>query len=357
VPLSFSVHSNIRDYEVYFQQSHDFLNEFSILKNVCFVIDENVWDLYADTVLKQIPVADSIILKISEDRKNLESVQELYEQLVTRPAKRNLTLISIGGGILQDITGFTASTLYRGIHWIYVPTTLLAQADSCIGSKTSLNFRGYKNIVGSFYPPEQVHIYTPFLKTLQNVDFYSGFGEVIKLHLMGGDILYQELARDLSLILSRQSNALLHVIQVSLNVKLGYISEDEFDAGRRNLLNYGHDIGHALETTSSFEVPHGQAVIFGMLAANKIARNRGLLDGTLEGEIAQKLLIPSLKIRPKYEALDSAKIVVAMKNDKKRKGEMLALIMLQNNFELLHVNNLTPNEVHIVMDECRNSMN
>jgi len=286
----------------------------------------------------------------------LDSVQELYSKLVKLPAKRNLTLVSIGGGILQDITGFTASSLYRGIHWIFVPTTLLAQADSCIGSKTSLNFRGYKNIVGSFYPPEQVHIFPPFLKTQQDVDFYSGYGEVIKLHLMGGEVLYHELFRSQSLIIYRQLDALLHAIQASLKVKLGYISGDEFDTGRRNLLNYGHDFGHALESTSNFAVPHGQAVIFGMLAANKVARNRGLLDQGLESEIAQNLLVPSMKILPQREALDPVKIVSAMENDKKRTGDLLALIMMQTNYEFVHVNNLTQHEVILGMKEAQKTL-
>ena len=351
--VSFSVHSNIRDYDVYVQPSPDFIGELALYPQACFVVDENVWNLYAGTLLKDLPVADIIILPIGEERKNLETVQELYDQLVTRSAKRNLTLISFGGGILQDITGFTASTIYRGIHWIYVPTTLLAQADSCIGSKTSLNYRGYKNLVGTFYPPAQIHIYTPFLKTQQDSDFYSGFGEVIKLHLMGGGVLFRGLSRYVSAILSREPDALLRAIQASLNVKLGYMAGDEFDTGRRNLLNFGHDFGHALESASDFAVPHGQAVIFGMLAANLVARNRGLLDGALETEIAQNLLIPSLKIRPVPEAIEPEIMIAAMKKDKKRTGDLLALIMMQSNFDFIRVNNLTPDEVFAVLAESK----
>jgi 3-dehydroquinate synthase len=353
VPLSFTVHSNVHDYDVYIHSSPGFLSDLTQTQNTCFAIDENIWSLYADSLLKDLSPADTLVVPINEDSKNLDSVQVLYDKLASRPAKRNLTLVSIGGGILQDITGFTASTLYRGIHWIYVPTTLLSQADSCIGSKTSLNYGGYKNIIGSFYPPEQVHVFPPFLKTLQEVDFYSGLGEVIKLHLMGGDVMYRELCSNLSRIISRQPGDLLHAIQSSLSVKLGYISGDEFDTGRRNLLNYGHDFGHALESTSGFEVPHGQAVIFGMLVANKVAGIRGLLNVALEDEIAKKLLLPILKIHPAQEALDPGKMVAAMKNDKKRTGDMLALILMQTNFEFLRVNDLTPQEVNIGLDECQ----
>jgi len=354
MPVNLSIHSNIRDYTVSFEDHADFIDELAQHPLACFVIDENVWNLYATTLLKDLPVVDVIVLPINEDRKNLETVQELYDQLVTRPAKRNLTLISFGGGILQDITGFTASTIYRGIHWIYVPTTLLAQADSCIGSKTSLNYRGYKNLIGTFYPPAQIHIYTPFLNTQLDADFYSGFGEVIKLHLMGGATHFREISWHAPAILSHEPDALLQAIQASLNVKLSYMAGDEFDTDRRNLLNYGHDFGHALESTSGFAVPHGQAVIFGMLAANIVARNRGLLDGVLETEIARNLLIPSLKVRPASEAIEPETMITAMKKDKKRTGDLLALIMVQSNFDFLRVNDLTPDEVTAALAESKN---
>ena len=146
---------------------------------------------------------ETIVLPISEERKNLDTVQELYDQLITRPAKRNLTLISFGGGILQDITGFAASTIYRGVNWIFVPTTLLAQADSCIGSKTSLNYKNFKNLIGTFFPPISIYIYPTFITTQLDSDFYSGIGEVVKLHLMGGDKHYHELAQYFSTLLKR----------------------------------------------------------------------------------------------------------------------------------------------------------
>ena len=351
--MNFSVHSNIRDYDVFIQSTPDFLHELAGQAQACFVVDENVWKLYSGSLLKDLPAAEVIVLPINEDRKNLETVQELYDQLLTRSAKRNLTLISMGGGITQDITGFTASTLYRGIRWIYVPTTLLAQADSCIGSKTSLNYRGYKNLIGTFFPPAQIHIYPPFLNTQQDADFYSGVGEVIKLHLMGGETHVREMIKNTPAIASRDPRALLQIIQSSLQVKLSYMADDEFDTGRRNLLNYGHDFGHALESTSNFAMPHGQAVIFGMLAANYVARNRGLLNKTLANEIANDLILPSLKILPVPDAVRSEAVIEAMKKDKKRTGDLLALIMMEDGFHFVRVNDLTPDETERALAECR----
>jgi 3-dehydroquinate synthase len=353
MPMKLAIHSNIRDYEVVFEPSSDFMDELAAYPQAYFVIDQNVWNIYRKTIMKNLPEEKTIILPIDENQKTLQVVQKLYDRLMTDSSKRNLTMISIGGGILQDITGFTASTIYRGIKWIFVPTTLLAQADSCIGSKTSLNYNGNKNLIGTFYPPARIHIYTPFLATLKEADFFSGFGEVVKLHLMGGAELFQEISKHAPTILECDLPVLLQAIQTSLQVKLAYMAEDEFDTGRRNLLNFGHDFGHALESASDFSVPHGQAVIFGMLAANVVARNRGLMDGDLEKEIAQNLLIPSLKILPQSSAIEPKTMINFMKKDKKRTGQLLALIMMQSGFEFIRVNDLTSIEVETTLAECK----
>jgi 3-dehydroquinate synthase len=328
MPINLSIHSHIRDYEVLIEETPSFIDTLAKYPQACFVVDENVWNIYSKNLLKNIPVDQTIILPINEDRKNIDTVQELYDQLLERPAKRNLTLISFGGGILQDITGFTASTIYRGINWVYIPTTLLSQADSCVGSKTSLNYRKYKNLIGTFFPPTRIHIYPPFIQTQLKTDFFSGFGEVIKLHLLGGYDRYYQMVDMAPRIMKREYNSLLKAIYQSLTVKLDYMADDEFDTGRRNLLNFGHDFGHALESTSNFTIPHGQAVIFGMLSANIVSSQRGLLTQKLEFEIAENLLLPSLVTHPTADTMDANVIIDAMKKDKKRTGKQLALIMI-----------------------------
>ncbi len=345
--------SNIRSYEVNFCESTDFLSDFRRFPQRCYVIDHNVWRLYSSGCLRELAQEDVIVLPIQEERKSLDSVREIYDHLTTRSAKRNMTLISIGGGILQDITGFAASTLYRGINWVFVPTTLLAQADSCIGSKTSLNYKGFKNLIGTFYPPSQVFIDTSFLRTQEDVDFFSGLGEVVKLHIMGGPTLTQQIIKELPRLVRRDPEALRTSVKSSLEIKYTYICEDEFDSGRRNMLNFGHCFGHALEATSNFEIPHGQAIVMGMLLANRIACTRGLLPEDLETRITRGLLIPSLLVRPRKEALDPQAVVKAMKKDKKRTGEGLALIMMREGHEMLRVNDLTESEVSQALDEVR----
>jgi 3-dehydroquinate synthase len=346
-----NIKSSLRDYEVHIGPAHDFLEHLVNLDHKCFVVDENVWRHYADGILSTLPRSETISFPAQEERKTLEGVQEIYEHLLGRSAKRNLTLITIGGGILQDVTGFVASTLYRGINWIFIPTTLLAQADSCIGSKTSLNYGGYKNLIGSFYPPSKVWIDPSFLRTLQTQDFYSGLGEVVKLHIMAGEEKTQQFLGAYDSICAMDLAALQHAVHTSLEIKIDYITDDEFDRGRRNMLNYGHCIGHALESVSSFRIPHGQAVVAGMILANHIAQRRGILSEEKRRFIETRLLIPSLNMRAQPTDLQPAAIIEAMGRDKKRTGIGLALIMATDAGEMVRVNDLEPQEVRSALEQ------
>lgn len=348
------VHSAIRDYVVNFSEGFDFLFALEKIPNRFYVIDSNVWALYRDTQFAHLDPELVMVLPIEEDRKNLDTVMEVFDALMARSAKRNMTMISIGGGIVQDITGFAASTLYRGINWIFVPTTLLAQSDSCIGSKTSLNYKSYKNLIGSFFPPNEIYLCPKFTGTLKDEDYFSGMGEVIKLHLMGGEDSSHKLISCLPALTARNDPAaLLVAIKESLAVKLSYMQDDEFDTGKRNLLNYGHCFGHAVESTSEFAIPHGQAVVVGMMFANIVAKNRRLLNfGTFEN-IHSKALRPALVSKLNKSHLDTAKIFAAMKMDKKRTGEGLVIVMLSDGYQLIKVDDLSNAELEIANQELQ----
>jgi 3-dehydroquinate synthase len=340
-----SIHSNVRDYVAYFHDGDDFIRGFDRFEQRLFVIDATVWRFHGACALAAIPAEERMIFAVSEERKGLDSVMEIYDRLMERSAKKNMTLISIGGGIVQDVTGFVASTLYRGLNWIFVPTTFLAQADSCIGSKTSLNYKRYKNLIGTFYPPSEVHIHTPFLKTLANADFLSGLGEVVKLHIMGGRESVDTLVASLDAVLAREPAQLLRAIRTSLSIKLSYMEGDEFDTGRRNLLNFGHCFGHALETVSGYAIPHGQAVVIGMLFANIIAVKRGLLGDNLSRKLATNLLSRSLSIPLKEDYFAEEGILAAMKMDKKRLGNDLVVVMMRENFDFVKAVDVSEEEL------------
>src|SRR5581483_3202456 len=191
-----------------------------------------------------------------------------------RKIRRNHVLVAIGGGIIQDITCFLAATMLRGLPWNFIPTTLLAQADSCIGSKSSINAGEAKNILGTFTPPARVDVSTRFLKTLDERDIRSGIGEMLKVHAIEGPQSFDQIAHDYENILSDDS-VMLHYIRRSLDIKKRIIEIDEFDRGPRNVMNYGHSFGHAIESATDFAVPHGIAVTLGMDLANYTAVRTG----------------------------------------------------------------------------------
>jgi 3-dehydroquinate synthase len=346
-----TIRSGIRDYDVNFEKTTGFLSELDRTPQRLYAIDENVWRLYRGTLFREVDPCDVFLLVADEDRKTMDTVFELYDHLITRPSKRNTTLISVGGGIVQDVTGFACSTLYRGINWIYIPTTLLAQADSCIGSKTSLNYHDRKNLIGSFYPPSHIHVYTPFLETLEDDYFFSGLGEVVKLAIIGGEKSMTEMVGLLPDASRRSPDSLFKCVERSLLIKHRYISEDEFDTGKRNMLNFGHCFGHALESATHFSMPHGQAVVVGIILANIVAKQRGILSDRLFNFMADSLLMPCLTTKPKRSDLNVGHIVSAMEMDKKRTGNDLALIMVDDRYEMSKVTDLKPDEVRDAIEQ------
>jgi len=343
--------SNIRNYSVSFDEFDGLLNKLINIPDVFFVIDANVWKFHRDKLLSLLPKDRVFIYEVNENHKSLEGLYPIYDEIIRHAAKKNLTLISIGGGQLQDLTGFVASTLYRGIKWIFIPTTMLAQCDSCIGAKTSLNYQGFKNLLGTFYPPHEICINTQFLTTQEDYDFFSGLGELVKLHLIGGKALIDELLREITQIIKREEAVLLKAIRRSLLIKKSFIEEDEFDKGRRNILNFGHCFGHALESVTNFQVSHGQAIILGMILANRVSVSRSLMSKKTGEYIFTSVLRPFLKVNISEIKFDICDIIRAMENDKKRIGKDLALVMMKDNFEMVCVNDLKGKEAEKALEE------
>ncbi|NTV52574.1 MAG: hypothetical protein HGA76_06140 [Candidatus Firestonebacteria bacterium] len=341
--------SNLKNYRVYFHAEPDFFSELGARPHTLFIVDARVMDLHGGTTLRALAGKNLIRLEIDEDRKNLDTVQELYAQVMQASPKKNMTVVSIGGGITQDLTGFMASTLYRGVQWVYVPTTLLAQADSCIGAKTSLNFKTYKNLIGTFYPPTEVRVYSGFIRTLAEIDFYSGLGEIGKLHINGGAPSVEAFRRDIPRILAGEESVLLKAVQQALQIKKSYIEEDEFDTGKRNMLNYGHCFGHAIESAVAFAIPHGQAVVLGMVLANRVARQRQLLSAERERYLLEGVLNPIWKTDAQPFQLDSPamveKIIAGLKQDKKRIGNDLPVVVVDDDLTMVKLTDVKEAEV------------
>lgn len=245
--------------------------------NVHFMIDRRIAELY-EAPLQPVLHAPSVVhIEATENSKSLERLPGYVEHLVGCKLRRDHCLIAIGGGIIQDIACFLAATMLRGVEWRFYPTTLLAQADSCIGSKSSINCGGAKNILGTFTPAREIVISTNFLDTLDERDVRSGVGEMLKVHAIDGPDSFGEIARDYG-DLFRDPAVMRNYIRQSLEIKKRFIEADEFDNGIRNVMNYGHSFGHAIEAATDYAVPHGLAVTIGMDMANYVSARLGLAD-------------------------------------------------------------------------------
>lgn len=236
--------------------------------------DSKVFSLYEAPMKIALDAAAPILIDATEDEKSLEAMPRHVAALLQRGVRRGDVLVAVGGGIIQDIVCFLAATLLRGVEWRFFPTTLLAQADSCIGSKSSINAAGAKNILGTFTPPSSVLISTSFLLTLDERDVRSGVGEMLKVHAIAGPEAFARIAGDYDSLFAEPS-VMEHYIRASLEIKRGVIELDEFDKGPRNVMNYGHTFGHAIESATDFAIPHGIAVTIGMDMANFVSARLG----------------------------------------------------------------------------------
>jgi 3-dehydroquinate synthase len=242
------------------------------------IADRRVAELYADELAPVLSRPSTLLIDALEANKSLERMPDYIDHLVEHRVRRGQSLVAVGGGITQDIVCFLAATLLRGMEWQFVPTTLLAQADSCIGSKSSINVRSAKNIVGTFTPPREVVIDVALLRTLAEEDVRSGIGEMLKVHAIAGPAEFDEIARDYPQ-LAEDPDVLARYILRSLEFKRRLIEIDEFDRGPRNVMNYGHSFGHAIESATNYGIPHGIAITIGMDMANHVARDLGRTTG------------------------------------------------------------------------------
>lgn len=299
-------------------------------QRVAIITDSNVAPLYGDLVAQSLTEQDFqvsiFIVPAGEGSKSLEQSAKLYDLLAENGFTRSDGIIALGGGVIGDLAGFVASTYMRGIHFLQIPTTLLAQVDSSIGGKTAVNTKNAKNLVGTFSQPEGVLIDPEVLNTLDNRRLREGIAEIIKSAAIADENLWQLLdsLEDEFELLTRAEE----VILPSLEVKRKVVEEDEFDNGSRLTLNFGHTIGHGIENTAGYGVvSHGEGVAVGMLMINQQAENIGQ---TPKGTTSQlKKMIEKFHLPTKLENLDSESIYQAITHDKKARGSRLKIILLE----------------------------
>ncbi len=337
------IKSNIKNYNV---RIHNELCELSFLfneKNALYVVDEKVYNIYKEN-FKSIETEKLVIFNSLENNKNINSALEICEKMTEIPAKRNAHLISIGGGIVQDVTGFVANILYRGINWTFIPTTLLAACDSCIGGKTSLNYKNYKNLFGTFYPPNNIYICPTFFNSLEYIDFESGLGEVVKFNIMYGQEGLSRIEKDIQLLLDKNQVIINKYLETSLTFKKQFIEQDEFDKGERIKLNFAHTFGHAFESISNYAIPHGTAVAMGTIVANFISTERNWMSKEITSRIEQ-VLLRIIHINLDLINFNMSDYINAMQKDKKQTSKALTAILMYDNMKLKVINDLTIHEI------------
>jgi 3-dehydroquinate synthase len=307
------------------------VKSFGLSPKISIVSNPTVFSLYGKRVSDSIKKAGfdviAVIIPDGEEYKDLLWVQHIYDELLNDKLDRLSALVALGGGVIGDITGFAASTYMRGISYIQVPTTLLAQVDSSVGGKTGVNHKLGKNMIGTFWQPRLVWIDVEALKTLPKRELLAGLAEVIKYGVILDEGLFDFIETNREKILSLESNSLIHIIKRSCEIKAEVVSKDERESGLRSILNYGHTIGHAIETATEYKrYLHGEAVAIGMYLEARLSQVLDLISRKQLFRI--KDLIDSYGLPSEVPAdLDINRIFSSIQLDKKAVAGELKFIL------------------------------
>ncbi len=301
-------------------------------KQVLIVTNVTISPLYLDSVVKQLDgfQVEVIELPDGEQYKNLDHLTRIFDQLLEKKLSRNATLIALGGGVIGDMGGFAAACYQRGIPFIQIPTTVLAQVDSSVGGKTGVNHPLGKNMIGAFYQPQCVIADMDVLDTLDDRQLIAGFAEVIKYGLIRDLEFFEWLEKNMTLLLARDKQALGYVIERSCQNKAEIVAEDEFESGIRAILNLGHTFGHAIETGMGYgQYLHGEAVSIGMGYAADLSARMGWITATDVARIIALLRAAKLPVTPPEE-MDVSQYIELMAVDKKNVDGKIRLILLES---------------------------
>ena len=311
-------------------------------KDCLIVTNETVAPLYLDVMKSNIDdkTIEVITIKDGEHYKTIDTWSKIIDKLTAMRANRDTTIIALGGGVLGDIAGFAAATFMRGLPFIQVPTTLLAQVDSSVGGKTGVNHKEGKNLIGSFYQPAMVISDIDVLSTLPDREYKCGLAEIIKYGAIYDVDFFAWLESNMSELLNRVPKKLIYAISRSCQIKANIVGEDEFEIGKRAILNFGHTFGHALENIMGYgELLHGEAVAIGMIIASKLSPINSLERNRLIS------LIKSANLPHKIELNDENQMLDVMRTDKKVKNKKLRFVLLRSLGEAFVEEDLSEKEI------------
>lgn len=324
-----------RSYNIYIErdlltQLPDLLKKFNIKSQSVLISNPKIFELYGESVIRCLQYADikcrAIIIPDGEEYKDLFWAYHILTEMLRYGLDRKSFVFALGGGVIGDITGFAASLYMRGIPFIQIPTTLLSQVDSSVGGKTGVNHTLGKNMIGSFYQPKAVFIDTNTLNSLSEREFLCGLAEVIKYGVISNSAFFEYLENNIESILDRDSHKLAHIIKTSCEIKAKIVSEDERESGWRAILNYGHTIGHAIETETGYTTyKHGEAIAIGMVYEAKIAQRLGICSADDVKHISK--LIDSYRLPTQLPSgLSIDRLITHIMIDKKNESGKVTII-------------------------------
>ena len=323
-------------YPIYFENDFSFLSqaltdEGLAGKSMCIVSDSTVAPLYADQVKAELlKVSDHVYqftFPAGEAYKNLDTVQDLFQCLIENGLDRKSLVVALGGGVTGDLSGFGAAAYLRGIDFIQIPTTLLAQVDSCVGGKTGVDFRQFKNMVGAFHQPRLVYMNMATLQSLPEREFGCGMGEILKTGLICDKDFFDFVCANYKIIRTMDPEMLAVMIRKCCAIKAGVVERDPKEQGERALLNFGHTIGHAIEKLSDFSLYHGECVGLGIVAASYLSMQLGHISKEDFEKIQNALSL--FELPTQMDGFNAEKVLSATKSDKKMVGNQVKFILLK----------------------------
>ncbi len=345
-------------YDIVYTKDFDLLaDELEALdtseRKIAVIADSNTQKLFGTQVMEELAKCCKKVIMYAfpagEKSKTLDTVKNIYKELIEAKFDRRDMLVALGGGVVGDITGYTAATYLRGIDFIQIPTTLLAQADSSIGGKTGVDFDGYKNMVGAFYMPRLVYMNISTLKELDERQYYAGFAEVMKSALIKDALFYEWLLDHMYEIHDRELEVLEEMVERSCTVKKLVVEKDPTEKGDRALLNFGHTIGHAIEKNQNFEMLHGECVALGMVAAAYLSWKHNWLSMEEYYEVRDMLVPFNLPIS--IDNLDTQAILELTKSDKKMEAGQIKFVLLKKVGKAVIDKTVTDEEILNALEE------
>ena len=330
------------------------LEEIGAPKKLLAVTDSNVFGLWYEKIEKIL--TDSgyevhvHVLPAGEENKNIDGVLGICRACIEHGLDRKSMILAVGGGVVGDMAGFAAAMYMRGIRFVQIPTTLLSQSDSSVGGKTGVDFEGVKNIIGAFHQPSLVYINPETLKTLPEAEFRSGMGEVIKHGIIRDEEFFEFLYDNSEDIKALKPDIMLKTVMQNCKIKAAVVETDEKEQGLRAILNFGHTIGHAVESAENFSKTHGECVALGMCAAAHIAKERGMLSNADFEKIGK--IIKMYGFNTGFSA-DNETVERLIKLDKKSIGGKVGFVLPKKIGEVTRLYDVEENEISKSLDSIR----